>query len=106
MFKTISIALASGVLALAGPAHAQERDTRTTGVTYLDLDLATEAGQAELARRIEDAAKQVCGMNERAIGSNIVTRESRTCFREAKRQLEQHFEPVIAQAIAHHNTAG
>lgn len=98
MFKTISFALAASALALAGPASAQERDTRTTGVTYADLDLATEAGRAQLAERIEDAAKQVCGMDERSLGSNIVTRESRACFREAKRQLEQHFAGVIAQA--------
>jgi UrcA family protein len=95
MFKAISLALATVALTLAGPAAAQERDTRTTGVTYTDLDLSTEAGQAELARRIEYAARQVCGMGERPVGSNIVTRETRTCFRDAKRQLEQHFAEVI-----------
>lgn len=106
MFKAISFTLATAALALAGQASAQERDTRTTGVTYQDLDLSTEAGQAELTRRIEYAARQVCGMGEREVGSNIVSRETRTCFRDAKRQLEQHFAPVISQVIARQNNAG
>jgi UrcA family protein len=101
MFKAISLALATvslgAALTLAVPAAAQQRDTRTTGVTYADLDLATEEGRAELDRRIDYAARQVCGMSERTIGSNIVTRETRTCFRDAKRQLEQHFAGVIAR---------
>lgn len=98
MFKTISYALAAAALTIAGPALAQQRDTRTTGVTYQDLDLSTQDGQAELTRRIEYAARQVCGMGERTVGSNIVSRETRTCFRDAKRQLEQHFAGLIAQA--------
>ena len=96
MFKTISLSLAGAALFAAGPAAAQERDTRTTGVTYQDLDLATEAGRSELDRRIDNAARQVCGMNERAIGSNIVMRESRECYRSAKRELDRHFARVVA----------
>ncbi len=99
MFKTISGAPAFAILAAAAlaasPALAQERDTRTTGVSYQDLDLSTEAGRAELAQRIDDAARHVCGMGERSVGSNIVSRESRDCFRAAKRELEQHFAGVI-----------
>ena len=102
MFKAIAFTLATAALAIAGPAAAQERDTRTTGVNQQDLDLSTADGQAELTRRIEYAARQVCGMNERAVGSNIVSRETRTCFRDAKRQLEQHFAAVIARQ----NSAG
>lgn len=96
MLKSAFLAFAA-TLALASPTLAQERDTRTTGVTYQDLDLSTEQGRAELAQRIDDAAKQVCGMGERSLGSNIVTRESRSCYRDAKRQLERHFAEVIAQ---------
>lgn len=96
MLKTASITLAAA-LTLAGTAvAAQETDTRTTGVTYRDLDLSTAEGRAELDRRIDNAARQVCGVNERQLGSNIMTRESRTCYRSAKRELEQHFAQIIA----------
>jgi len=97
MLKTISLSLAGAALLAAGSVSAQERDTRTTGVTHQDLDLSTEQGRAELNRRIDDAAKQVCGMNERSLGSNIATRESRECYRTAKRDLERHFAEVLAE---------
>lgn len=96
MLKSISIALAGAALLAAGTVSAQQRDTRTTGVTYQDLDLATEAGRTELDRRIDNAARQVCGMHERSVGSNIVTRESRECYRSAKRELDRHFAQVLA----------
>ena len=95
MLKTISIALAGAALIAAPAMAAQETETRTTGVTYNDLDLSTENGRQELDNRIDDAAKQVCGMGERATGSNMATRESRQCYRDAKRQLERHFAQVI-----------
>lgn len=96
MLKTITLALAGAALLTAGTAAAEERDTRTIGVTYQDLDLATDAGRAELQRRIDNAARQVCGMNERAVGSNIVTRESRECYRSAKRDLDRNFARIVA----------
>lgn len=97
MLKTISLSLAGAALLAAGSVSAQDRDTRTTGVTHQDLDLSTEQGRTELNRRIDNAAKQVCGMNERSLGSNIATRESRTCYRAAKRDLERHFAQVLAE---------
>lgn len=96
MFKTISIALAGAALLATGSVAAQERDTRTTGVTHRDLDLATEEGRTELNRRIDNAARQVCGMNERQVGSNIVPRDARECYRNAKRELERSFAQVLA----------
>ncbi|MCL6249977.1 UrcA family protein [Altererythrobacter sp. KTW20L] len=96
MFKTISIALAGAALLATGSVAALERDTRTTGVTYRDLDLATEEGRNELNRRIDSAAKQVCGMNERQTGSHIVPRDARECYRNAKRDLQSHFARVLA----------
>ncbi|GAA0265965.1 hypothetical protein GCM10009127_01680 [Alteraurantiacibacter aestuarii] len=95
MIKTITLALASAALFAAPAASAAERETRTTGVTHTDLDLTTEDGRAELDRRIESAAKNVCGMNERATGSNMTSREARTCYRDAKRQLDNHFAEII-----------
>ncbi len=95
MLKTISMTLAGAAL-LATPAlAAQEREQRTTGVSYQDLDLTSEDGRKELDSRIEGAAKEVCGMGERSTGSNMASRESRKCYRDAKRQLEEHFADVI-----------
>lgn len=95
MYKNITLALAGAALLAAPAVSAQERDTRTTGVTVTDLDLSTDEGRAEMDRRIENAAKEVCGMGERSIGSNIATRESRQCYRDAKRQMERHFAQLV-----------
>ncbi len=51
-FLTASIAL---TLLGTGAAHA-----RTAEVRYADLNLAHPAGQAELDRRVESAARKVC----------------------------------------------
>ncbi len=97
MLKNITLALA-GVALIAAPAvSAQERDTRTTGVSYTDLDLNTDEGTTELDRRIDNAAKEVCGMGERQTGSHMVSRDARSCYRDAKRQLDQHFAQVVEE---------
>jgi len=50
-------------LALFGTTAAQ---ARTAEVRHADLNLASTAGKAELDRRIERAAKQVCSEDFRA----------------------------------------
>lgn len=95
MLKTISIAMAGAALLAAPAISAQEGEARTTGVAYSDLDLSTEDGRDELDRRIDKAAKEVCGADEVQVGSRMASRESRRCYRNAKDQLEQHFAEVI-----------
>ncbi len=97
LIKIATSSLAAAALAFA-PAVSAADEPRTTGVAYADLDLSTQEGVAELDRRIEVAARQVCGMDESTLGTRIVSRESRNCFREAKRQLNQHFAQVKREA--------
>lgn len=47
-------------LALIGAGSAQ---ARTAVVRYSDLNLASAAGQAELDRRVDNAARRVCSEN-------------------------------------------
>jgi len=52
-------------LAVAAPAAAEPNTIYADGgfaVSYSDLDLNSHAGQAELARRIDDATHRVCDM--------------------------------------------
>lgn len=98
MAYRIILALATAALAITPvAAAAQATQQRTTGVTFSDLDLATEAGREELDRRIDAAARQVCAIGESDVGTRIVTREKRTCYREARQQLEERFAQVLAQ---------
>lgn len=93
LIKTATISLAAAALAMA-PAVSAADGPRSAGVAYADLDLATPEGIAELDRRIEATARQVCGMDESTLGTRIISRESRQCYREAKRQLDQHFAKI------------
>lgn len=92
---TINLVFAAAALALTPTVAAAETQQRTTGVVYSDLDLATEAGRAELDLRIDRAAKQVCGMSESTVGTRIRSRDARECYAQAKRQLDNHFAGIL-----------
>lgn len=95
--KPATIALAAAALTLA-PAAGAKDEPRTSGIAYGDLDLSTKEGVAELDRRIEAAAREVCGMDESTLGTRIVSRDARNCLREARRQLDQHFAKIKRDA--------
>jgi UrcA family protein len=79
MKLTLAIALA---LASASPAFAEAAALR-----YTDLDLSSAAGQAELERRIENAARQVCKA-EAYTGTRIVDRDEQArCMDEVRSQI-------------------
>lgn len=101
-FQSYSLALAAA-FALATPiaaSAADEAETQTVGVTYKDLDLTSEAGKAELERRLDNAARNVCGMSEKRTGTRISSREARTCYRDARGQLDRHLAVVIERQTA------
>ena len=76
-----AIAAAGFSLALSAPASAQQADqTRVAAVRYSDLDLASDQGQHALQRRIELAAREVCGVDELATGTRIVSSSARACY--------------------------
>lgn len=79
MKLTLAIALA---LSSASAAFAQE-----TTLRYTDLDLSSAAGQAELERRIENAARQVCKA-EAPTGTRIVDHDDmERCKDEVRAQI-------------------
>tara|TARA_A100001391_G_scaffold136353_2_gene95054 strand:- start:19212 stop:19523 length:312 start_codon:yes stop_codon:yes gene_type:complete len=95
---TIKLAIAASALALAPAVSAAEADQNSVRVTYTDLDLTTPEGEAELDRRIDSAAREVCQANRVTTGSRILSREARTCVRTAKSQLNRHFAQIKRDA--------
>lgn len=74
------IALAAmGTLLASMPAMAGE-----IHVAYGDLDLASVEGQETLERRIDGAAREVCGYNDYTGGSRLPNAAMRRCFSQAK----------------------
>ncbi|AKM09559.1 UrcA family protein [Croceicoccus naphthovorans] len=90
--KTVSIIAAAAGLAIAAPAFAE-----SVSVEYSDLNLSTEAGQKELDRRLNNAARQVCGMDQKLTGTRVPSRESRECYKNARAQFEQSIAAVTAK---------
>jgi UrcA family protein len=95
-----SFALALATIGLAVPAAAAEDKAPTVAVRYADLDLTSEAGQRQLDMRLERAAREVCGMDETMVGSHLRSTESRTCYREARRDLDREFAELVNRKSA------
>lgn len=71
-------------LALLGTGAAQ---ARTAQVRHADLNLASAAGQAELDRRVERAARQVC-VDETRIATRIANHKAVTrCKADVRSQV-------------------
>jgi UrcA family protein len=79
---------------------AQPLAAASVEVKYNDLDLSTEQGRKELDRRINDAAKDVCGAGEESVGSRVQSRETRDCIKQAKRQIEQSLAKITGDEKA------
>lgn len=77
--------LSAAVLTTATPAQAAAAALRIG-----DLDLATEAGKAELARRVDVAVRQACP-EEVTTGTRIGNRAGREqCEADARKQIEAY----------------
>ena len=92
-----TLAAAAMTLAATG-VSAQDAQMRSAGVSHADLDLSTADGVEELDRRIDQAARDVCGYGEFELGSRVPSREMRQCYRDAKRQLDRQFAQIVEDA--------
>ena len=90
--KTLITAIA--LTSLATPALAQEVGFT---VEYSDLNLATEAGQKTLERRIDKAARKACGLDARMTGSRVDSNEARECVRELRTKAFDQFATLAAR---------
>lgn len=88
---------ATAALFVGSPALAKPA-TDDFVVRYSDLNLASEAGQKALERRIDKAAKEYCGVDAAPTGTRISPAEQRSCYRELRRQARQQFAAVVAEA--------
>jgi UrcA family protein len=60
--KALLASVAAGLVTFAmTPAQAQLSEQRSVRVSFADLNLKSDAGREHLARRISNAADQVCG---------------------------------------------
>jgi UrcA family protein len=87
-------ALATACITSAAPAAAQDSVSRT--VRYDDLQLNTDQGAAELARRIERAGRRACG--EPADASLFEANAVASCRRQAVAAAAAGRDNVLADS--------
>ncbi len=85
---SLSATLTVAVMAATATAHA-ETVRQSQEVRFNDLDLASSQGQRQLERRIQRAARTVCGMDEIATGTRLASRESSRCYNQALRDTRE-----------------
>lgn len=91
--KTLIIALsAAGAVLAATPAAAG-----TMQIEHNDLNLATVEGQKTLERRIDAAAREVCGYEDIRTGTRIQSRQAKRCYAQAKKQATEQFAALVAE---------
>lgn len=85
--------------AAASPAAARAADAApAVAVSYADLDLASQSGRLQLARRIDHAAHTVCGWDNGVSIDNAPAR--RACIRRAVANATTHAPLSIASVAS------
>lgn len=89
MTKTLLNALTASALAAAAVGFAPVAIAGdTAALRYSDLDLSTEAGKAELSKRIDEVARKACSRGP-STGTRIESQEGKKeCMADVRRQVE------------------
>ena len=89
MTKTLLSALTASALAAAAASFAPVAAAgETAALDYSDLDLSTEAGKAELAKRIDVTARKAC-RTQPTTGTRIESKNGLdACMADVRRQVE------------------
>jgi UrcA family protein len=92
-----SVVATLGLCALTPPSFAATPEQgNAVEVRYKDLDLKTAEGKSELNRRIETAARSVCGLDQaQTTGTRIRSHSQAECYRNAMRQIEPQFARLV-----------
>ena len=93
IFATIVFAVAS----IAGTSVAAKPEKAAISVSYADLDMSSEAGKAKLSRRLDTAARSVCGGNYSRLDVSVAVTNER-CYRETVAAARNAIPPSPAYA--------
>lgn len=89
----LAAAIAAGSI-FAAPVQAAEQEAATVEVRYSDLNLSTEEGQRTLERRLNRAAEEVCGIDNRS-GAALRSNLSRRCYAETVRSFDRQVAMLV-----------
>ncbi|MFA6218772.1 MAG: UrcA family protein [Erythrobacter sp.] len=99
MKSTLALIVAAGAAGLAAPAAAipANAEPYSMRVKYSDLNLATPEGLAHLERRIDNAARKVCGFERSVTGTRLRSPQVDACRENAKAKAMAHVAAVIKE---------
>jgi UrcA family protein len=89
-FRPLALAFAITAMAVSVPAVASP--SQGAAVSYDDLDLSSEAGRAELAKRFDKAARDIC-----KAGEGKLTGRARYCYESTSKSLQTRVAAIIAK---------
>ena len=95
--------LALGLSSGAAFANLTDRGTEAVAVSFAELDLSKPAGAEALYDRLQRAAQEVCGINERFYSPYYIagSAERRACYQDAlDRAVAQLDEPLVTEQHA------
>lgn len=95
---TLAAALGAAMALTAAPAAASDAQKGRASVTYDDLDLNSEAGRAELGKRFEQAARELCGLDE----AEAPRGSKRHCYEGTSAGMKRR----VATILSEHEAAG
>lgn len=90
MKKTFISIATMAALAATTPAYAG-----SVSIEYRDLDLTSAAGQKVLETRIDQAAREICGINQVRTGTRMQSADAKRCYAKAKQQATQHMATLV-----------
>lgn len=82
---------ALSLVAAGAPVAAADRSEANYSIEYRDLDLSTDSGRAELNRRTDRVARQICAA--RPTTGTLTAVES--CRQELRRQLKDKVAAAV-----------
>ena len=92
--QTLALTLAAAATMTAPAAYAATTG-KSVAVDYSDINLATEKGQRILERRLDRAARDVCGLDRRS-GTRLVDPEARRCYKTAQHEVGVQFAELVS----------
>ena len=66
-------------------------------VKYADLNLKSPKGQKELERRIDEAARDYCGVDSRRVGTRMRSQGTRECYRDARAAAREEMALLLGK---------
>ncbi|NVD44484.1 UrcA family protein [Qipengyuania atrilutea] len=89
---------AIAALSLSAPAVVHAQEEQTIHVEYKDLNLTSQKGQRALERRINAAAREVCGIDFAPTGTRIVHPKARECYDKAMSGAMTRYAALVADS--------